>query len=212
MENYKDFINSIEPYEYSQYQNVSSRDKLMAYAIYFLYKNNVPLTYSYIVVATYKLFPEIFTVDKEFPNFPDPGKLQLSYMHSKYKQKSKKPAIITGTPKTGFAITKYGISVGKETYSIITNTPLDEKVTYVNTDKSRTGGALDYNKFIESKLFKEFKETGEIDKNYIWLHFEVTPFTQIRKIQRTLDDIRKYAHSVNDEMCINCIDLVLMEI
>lgn len=213
MENYKDLINSIKPYQYSQYQKVSSNEKLMAYAIYYLYQNNVPLTLTYIIVATFKFFPEKFCIDPEFSDFPDSGKLLRTYMHLKYSGKdSKRPTAITGTPKTGFALTKLGIAFAKETYAIVTNTPIDESIKYVNVDKSRTGGALDYNKFLTSKLYVNYKETGQINKNYIWSHFEVTPFTQIRRIKRTLDEIKKYALSVNDEKCVECINLILQEI
>lgn len=53
---YKEIINSIKPFDYSKYKDITSKERLMLYAAVFLERNNVPLTFNYLCVAAFNSF------------------------------------------------------------------------------------------------------------------------------------------------------------
>ena len=103
---YKEIINKLKPFEYSKYKNISSNEKLMIYAAYELEKKHVPLTFNYICIASFKLFPEKFCCDEEFKEFPSVDRLNRTYMHLKYVKKGK--PYLAGSVKDGYSITNFG--------------------------------------------------------------------------------------------------------
>ncbi|MBR6640974.1 MAG: hypothetical protein IKL08_02120, partial [Clostridia bacterium] len=81
---YREIINKLKPIEYSKYKDVTSNEKLMIYVASVLEKQNVPLTFNYICIATFKMFPDTFWCDEEFKEFPSIDRLNRTYMHLKY--------------------------------------------------------------------------------------------------------------------------------
>lgn len=213
MENYKDIINSINPYPQAQYQQISSNEKLMAYATYFLEKNDIPITNNNIYLVTFKFFPENFIEDKDFPNFPSVDVLARTYMHLKYTGKTK-PSYITGTTKEGFKLTSYGRAVAIETGNIINNTKIDSSVDVPITARRKVTSKsdLDYKNFIESECFHFFKATETLNLKLLWLYFNVIPFTEIERIKEKITLIKKYAASIDDSVCVNCCNQILEEL
>ena len=69
MNKYINFIKKIDRINPQNYSNVSSREKLVVYAMYFLEKNDIPLLFNYICIASFKLFPERFHFG-EFKQYP----------------------------------------------------------------------------------------------------------------------------------------------
>ena len=78
---FKETINAIEKIEYSKYASVSSNEKLCIYAAYYLEQRKVPLSFNYLCIATFKLFPDKFCVDEEFPEFPSVDRLNRTVLH-----------------------------------------------------------------------------------------------------------------------------------
>ena len=175
---YKDIINAIQPFDYSKYKDITSYERLMLYTAVYLEKNNVPLTFNYLCVASFKFFPQALCIDEEFPEFPSVDRLNRTYMHLKYV-KSGKPYIV-GTQGNGFNLTPYGRALAKETESIISNTKFDSSIKVPIVEKHKTGSLQDYTKFIASECFIKFKETGLLDMNLVWKYFNVIRF--IRKV------------------------------
>ena len=57
---YKDIINSLEPIEYSKYKDITSYEKLMIYVAKILEEKKVPLTFNYLCISAFKIFPDAF--------------------------------------------------------------------------------------------------------------------------------------------------------
>lgn len=204
---YKDIINSIQPLDYSKYKDIASYERLMLYAALFLDRNNIPITFNYLCVATFKFFPATFCIDEEFPEFPSVDRLNRTYMHLKYV--TNKPASLVGTQKDGFHLTPYGRAEAIQTEATITNTEIDESIKAPIVDSHKAGPRQDYDNFIKSECFSKYKETGSVDMNLVWKHFDVIPYTMMKKIKSTLNVIKKYASSVKDKECVDCVKLII---
>ena len=76
-------------------------------------------------------------------------------------------------------------------------------------DQHKKGSLQDYTKFSKSDLFIKYKLEDTIDLNNLWKFFNVIPYTQMSRIKKELDEIKKYAATINDKQCIECIKTIL---
>ena len=193
---YKDKINNLKEYDYSQYKDISSNEKLMAFVAYTLQKNMVPLTFNYICVSAFKRFPEKFCCDDEFKEFPSVDRLNRTYMHLKYVKKGK--PYITGSQAEGFKLTSYGESVAEEVEALLNNSKIDKTIVAPSVDQHKKGVGKDYAKFKESEAFEDYESTGVVNIIHLFEFFNVTPYTRIKMIISNLEDILSYAKQFND--------------
>lgn len=199
---YKDFIDNLKPVEYSKIKDITSYEKLMLYATNELEKNSVPLTFNYICIASFKLFPDKFCCDEEFKEFPSIDRLNRTYMHLKYVKKGK--SYIAGTMKEGFALTKLGKAMAAEVESLINSTKIDESIKPIPVDSHKKGSSQYYS-FIEDIGFKEYLENKSINLKHLWRFFDVAPFTKTKIIQDNLELILKYAEKLKNQECIDYV-------
>ena len=198
---YKEIINGLKPFEYSQYRNVSSYEKLMNYAAYSLEKMGVPLTFNYICIASFKMFPERFCCDEEFEEFPSVDRLNRTMMHLKYTDNP----CLTGKINTGYNLTKYGRIDAATTEAIIGNAVIDKGIKAPVVDGHKKGLGGDYLKLIQSDGYKKYLETGEIEPMFLWNFYGATPFTQLKTIKDNLSLVKQYA---NDSKDLKCLEFV----
>jgi hypothetical protein len=208
---YKEIIQNIKPFDYSQYVNISSNEKLAAYACYYLDKEGVPLTFNYICVACYKLFPDKFYFDEEFKEYPHIEKLNRTILHM---HTNKNYRIIIGSAKRGYQLTNAGRILAKQIESDILNKEIDNSIGRKKImDPHKKGVVQDYNKLLHSEFFINNKgSSGDIDLTFLWDFFQVIPYTQISKIKDYFIDVKNYAKSVNDEVCIDFCENILLKI
>lgn len=204
---YKDKINSLKKYDYSQYRNISSCEKLMTFAAYTLQNSKVPLTFNYLCIASFKLFPEKFCLDEEFKEFPSVDRLNRTYMHLKYVKKGK--PYITGTTGEGYKLTTYGEAVAEEVESLLNNSVIDKTIVAPQVDQHKKGISKDYTLFKESDGFKEYRENGKIDIIKVFEFFNVTPYTRIKMVNSNLEDIQSYAKQFKDKDLENYVGKVI---
>ena len=204
---YKDKINSLKKYDYSQYRNISSCEKLMTFAAYTLQNSKVPLTFNYLCIASFKLFPEKFCLDEEFKEFPSVDRLNRTYMHLKYVKKGK--PYITGTTGEGYKLTTYGEAVAEEVESLLNNSVIDKTIVAPQVDQHKKGISKDYTLFKESDGFKEYRENGKIDIIKVFEFFNVTPYTRIKMVNSNLEDIQSYAKQFKDKDLENYVSKVI---
>ncbi len=204
---YKEIINKLKPFEYSKYKNISSNEKLMIYAAYELEKKHVPLTFNYICIASFKLFPEKFCCDEEFKEFPSVDRLNRTYMHLKYVKKGK--PYLAGSVKDGYSITNFGKANALEVESIINNSVVDKSIKAPVVDKHKKGYGKDYMDFIESDGYKKYQLTGEVDIMFIWKFYNVIPYTQIKFVKNNMEDIKQYATEAKNLECVEFINKAL---
>ncbi len=204
---YREKIDTLKTIEYSKYSSITSYEKLMLYAATKLEEIGVPLTFNYLCVAAYNLFTDVFCLDNEFKNHMSPDRLNRTIMHLKYVKKGN--PYITGSPENGYQLTSYGRALAFEVDNIIKNGVVDNSVKAPVVDKHKKGSLQDYTKLIESEGYKKFVSENLVDMNLVWKHFNVIPYTQIKKIQATLKDVATYSKSIGDESCSNYIKLII---
>lgn len=203
---YKEIINDLKAIEYSKYRDITSNEKLMIYSAYILEKKKVPLTFNYICVASFKLFPEKFCCDEEFKEFPSVDRLNRTMMHLKYVKKGK--PYIAGSVENGYSLTTFGRANAIEVESIINNTEINQNIKAPTVDKHKKGISGDYLKLISTKEYIEFIESGKIDNMFIWKFYNVIPYTQIKFIKENLNIIKQYAKESSDESCITFVEKI----
>lgn len=204
---YREIINKLKPIEYSKYKDVTSNEKLMIYVASVLEKQNVPLTFNYICIATFKMFPDTFWCDEEFKEFPSIDRLNRTYMHLKYVPNGK--PYIAGTMKSGFKITSVGKAVAQNVESIIKNGISDSTIKAPPVDMHKKGFDKDYVGFKENQGYKEYEMTGKIDLMKMWSFFGITPYTQIKKTKDNLNNILEYAKNMNDKEFAEYVEKIL---
>lgn len=204
---YKDIINSYEAIDYSKYKDITSYEKLMLYVARELRKSGVPLTFNYLCVATFKIFPDVFCIDEEFKEFPSVDRLNRTLMHLKYVKKGK--PFITGSTKDGYELTALGKSLAEEVEAIINNTAIDKTVKVKAVDAHKKGFSKEYLNFIDGEGYKNFCLNNDVDLMYIWEFYNVTPFTRIKNITENLKDVLAYAKEQKNEECIEYVNLLL---
>jgi len=207
---FKDIINSIEPIEYSRYASVSSNEKLCIYASYYLETHNVPLSFNYICIATFKMFPDKFCVDEEFPEFPSVDRLNRTVLHC-VKPSNAKNRLLIGDVRLGYTMTKMGILVAKQVEMEI-NGHHEEVVKKKPVDDYKKGYLNDYQKFIKSDSYRIYVASKEIDLFYVWDYFEVFPYTEVDRIKKTLKNIGIAAKEKNDLICIELVNEIIRRI
>lgn len=203
---YKEIINDLKPIDYSKYKDITSYEKLMIFVAKKIEGKGVPLTFNYLCIAAFKIFPDVFCCDEEFREFPSVDRLNRTLMHLKYV-KTGKP-YITGSPKLGYSITKYGYMIAEEVETLIGYTEINKNIEKPVIDKHKKG-FNDYSEFISGEGYKNYLKTGEIDDMYIWSFFKVTPYTQLKSTIKNLKDILSYAKEQKDEKCIKYIEQII---
>ena len=204
---YRDIINNLKPIEYSKYKDITSYEKLMIYVAKVLEDKSVPLTFNYLCISAFKMFPDAFCCDEEFKEFPSVDRLNRTYMHLKYVKKGQ--SYITGTTKEGYKLTIYGRSIAEEVNAILLNTKVDKSISAPPVDTYKKGFSKDYIMFKKSEGYKDFEETKRIDLMYIWEFFNVTPYSRLKMINSYLKDILQYAKDSNDEECMEYVNEII---
>lgn len=203
---YKQQIDTLTPFEYSKYANITSNEKLMVYSAYLLEKMHIPLTFNYICIASFKLFPEKFCCDEEFREFPSVDRLNRTMMHLKYVKNGK--PYLAGTIENGYSLTSYGKANAIEVESIINNAASDKSIKAPTVDKHKKGIGGDYYRLIKSPEYKKYLETKHVDNMFVWSFYNAIPYTQIKTIKENLLMIRQYAKDLNDTDCLDFINII----
>jgi len=184
MDNYTSFIRKIKPFPESKYEGVSSREKLVAYAIYYLENNGIPSYFNYVCVAAFKMFPKRFHLG-DFEEYPHIEMLNRTILHLRPKENN----YAEGRVSTGYELTDLGYKVAKETEKILLGKKVaKQKGKAVKIDqKKKTVGIL-LTDIKNNEIFKKWKKDKEIDDNDLWVYFNVTPYSRIKFLQDTLKE------------------------
>ena len=208
---YKSIIDEIEAIDYDKYANVSSNEKLAIYASYVLKLKKIPLTFNYICIACFKLFPDKFYFDEEFKEYPHIEKLNRTILHLHTNKNSK---LLVGSAKSGYEMTKAGEIVAVQVEADIFNsTGNTTNVKNKIVDSHKKGIIQDYNKLINSEYYrsKTFEEM-DFDLDFVWGFFQVIPFTNLKYIEEYFLEIKRYSQIINDESCKMFCNLALSKL
>lgn len=189
-----DFIKNIKPIDYPKYASVSSREKLVVYAIDYLAINEIPLTFNNICIATFKLFPEKFYFSEDFKEYPHIEMLNRTILHLRPKERN----YATGSVGQSYALTKVGEEVAREVKAEIetgsSKPPVPKKVM----DAHKKTDTNDLNKLKKSSIYQTWLNDKSIDDMAIWAFFDVTPFTRLNEIKDNIKSVKTYAKDVDE--------------
>jgi len=200
MEKYINFIRSIKPLDYDKYKDVSSREKLAVYTMFFLENNKIPLIFNFICVAIYKLFPKKFYFG-DFEEYPHIEMLNRTILHLRPKERN----YAQGDVRKGYILTELGsetaLNVDRQLKGEISFSVSKNNDTVIDRVKNTPSKNL---KNIElAELYKIWERNKKIENSEIWKFFEVTPFTRIPYIKTKLKDLKSFAQDGKNNKIYN---------
>lgn len=212
---YREIILSVPVFKPEQYAHIGAGDyKYGACAAYYLKEKGVPLTMNYLGIAMFKMFPDLFYCDVDFKEYPSLDRLNREICMHMTITKKKEDAILAGSAKKGFQLTKYGEFLGKQIYESIIK-GLSEGVNArvkENVDSHKEGPSKEYYDIKNSAYFLEFTKTGQISKNAVWKLFKVIPFTQETTIKKKIKLAEAKALECNDTEVLEFLKRLLMQL
>ena len=212
---YREIILSVPVFKPEQYAHIGAGDyKYGACAAYYLKQHDVPLTMNYLGIAMFKMFPDLFYCDEDFKEFPSLDRLNREICMHMTITKKKEDAILAGSAKKGFQLTKYGEFLGKQVYDSIVSGSSSGVNTRVkeNVDSHKEGPLKEYQDIKKSIFFAEFCKTGQIAKNAVWKLYKVVPFTQETTIKKKIKLAESKAVECNDSDVLAFIAKLLLQL
>jgi len=201
---YADFIKKIQSFPYEKYAGVSSREKLVVYTIHYLKTNNIPLTFNNICIATFKLFPEKFYFSEEFKEFPHIEMLNRTILHLRPVERN----YASGSVKTDYELTALGEEIARQVERDIQQGNSSAPIIPKAMDEHKKTSHNDLHKIITSPIYKTWIESGTLEEMEIWDFYGVTPYTQLDKIKKSIDETRIYAKSSGNNKAVEFLDLM----
>lgn len=195
-----EFISNIVSVPFNDYSGVSSREKLVVYAIKYLSDNNIPATFDYVCMTAYKLFPEEFKLSDEFPDQADIAGLNRTLMHLRPSERN----LASGKPNTAYVLNENGIALAKQVEEGIIKKIFVKTESVSNHDKviSRKNDEL-YLSIIKSPIYLLYIENNIYSLDIIWRLFKTAPFSNMETTLEKIKTIKEIALSKNDSSCNN---------
>lgn len=190
-------VKSIGSLPYEKYSSVSSREKLVVYAMSYLEEIGIPLNFNNICVATFRLFPEKFYFSEDFKEYPHIEMLNRTILHLRPVERN----YATGSVKTDYALTTIGREIAKQVKTDIEVGVHNVAPKQVMDSHKKTSGN-DLRNLRSSLLFGKWVEGTSLDDMEIWDFFGVTPFTQVDKVKKYISEVSVYAKSVSDDEAV----------
>lgn len=202
MSKYSEIIEDIKPFDYSEYESISSREKLIVFTMDYLKSKGVPLTFNYICIGAFKLFPEKFYFSEEFNSYPHIEMLNRTILHLRPKERN----YASGSVRNNYELTPLGAEIAKEVRAEIQESnSLKPKKSPKLMDEHKQDPEIIYHDFTNSELYSIWEKNHTINEMDIWSYFDVTPYTQTEKIKLKLEQIKNIAKDKQDQTSINLI-------
>lgn len=195
-----DRIRAIKAFPFDRYAGISSREKLVVYAIKYLTEQNIETTFDHVCITAFKFFPEEFKLSAEFPEFPDIAGLNRTLMHLRPEDRD----LATGKTNTNYKLTKKGQALANMVAEGLEKGVYTISESVVRHDEvKRKLDAKNYIEFINNQVYKRYLSDNQYNLSLIWQMFEVIPFTNLEKLLAQLKNIIAIAESKNDAPCLN---------
>ena len=194
-----DKIRAIKAYPFNQYAGISSREKLVVYAIKYLTEQGIETTFDYVCVTAFKLFPEEFKLSAEFPEFPDIAGLNRTLMHLRPEDRD----LATGKTNTNYKLTKKGQALADMVSEGLEKGIYTAESVVRHDEVKKKLDEKDYLEFISKEAYKLFLSNNQYELTLIWQIFGVIPFTNLEKVLAKLKNIIDVAESKSDTSCLN---------
>lgn len=210
MNSYSDHILNISAVPYEKYAEVSSREKLIAYAICYLKECQIPTTFNNICITAFKLFPEKFYFSEDFKQFPHIEMLNRTILHLRPIERN----YAAGSVRSEYKLTPLGEEIARQVKAVILSGKSDrQSVLKVKPmDSHKKTSQNDLSKILKSEIYKEWLETEQVDEMKLWKFFEVTPFTQQEKVRSFIKQTKSFAASIKENNVIKFLDYIQTQI
>lgn len=204
MNKYINFIKKIDRITPQNYSNVSSREKLVVYTMYFLEKNGIPLLFNYICIASFKLFPERFHFG-EFKQYPHIEMLNRTILHLRPKENN----YAEGSVRGGYKITALGYHIAEEVEQEIKGGRFKKgNIKIVKIDQVKKTPDNFISKIEKDKIFLSWKNGNKIDDMDIWGFFGVTPYTRIDYVKKHIKEIQDFSKQTKNKEVLRFIKYI----
>lgn len=204
--NDSDKLRQIKEIDYDRYVDISSLEKLAAYAIKYLEDNDISTTWTNLVIATYYLFPRKFAISEDFIDFPNAERLNRTLMHL-VPPKGRNYAI--GSTKIDYTLTPLGRSIAEEVESTINKEAVVKNRKQKVISAIKTTPMTSYTDVKESDEYKKYIENKNFSDDMIWTLYKVIPFTQQEKILKKLVSGLRFAQEAGDTECAEFIEKMI---
>lgn len=186
MNNDVNFIRNIKPvFEVGAYEKISSREKLVVYAMLYLEKNNIKLLFNYICITAFKLFPERFGFG-EFLEYPHIEMLNRTILHLRPKENN----YAVGSVRQEYKITKLGYYIADEVDKQLKGELITKNIKPKEIDVVKKNPANDIKRIEQDKIFKKWIDKSMLEESDLWSFFKVTPYSRIDFIKKEIKDIK----------------------
>lgn len=199
-------LRCIKEVDYDRYVDISSLEKLAAYAIKYLNDNDIVTTWTNLVIAIYKLFPRRFAISEDFIDFPNAERINRTLMHL-VPPKGRNYAI--GSSKIDYTLTPLGKSIADEVELVIMREAKVKNRKQEVISSIKATPMTSYTEIIESSEYKNYCKRNDYSIDMIWTLYKVIPYTQQDKIIKKLNASLRYARENNDEQCIEFINKMI---
>lgn len=209
---YRDTILAIKPFTKEQCQRISSNEKLAAYTAKYLVEHDVPLTFDYLTVAMFRMYPEVFYLCEDFKEYPAGEKLNRTILH--LVDTKNKNNILAGSATKGYALTKYGELVANQTLATLNNenvAPLEKKMRERH-NPHKAGAEKEFNTLKSSSQYGEFIKTGKVSDFTAWRIYQVAPFTQNETLRASIKLAIVKAKEQSDEKLVEFANVLLAQL
>ena len=204
-----DFIKNITP-EFSSdaAQNISSREKLVAYTMLYLEKNNIPLLFNYICIATFKLFPDRFQFG-EFTEYPHIEMLNRTILHLRPKENN----YAEGSVRQEYRLTELGRHIANEVEKQLKGEISSIKIKQITPiDAVKKNPTNDLKKVEQNKVFQSWDSGSAISEADLWDFFKVTPYSRIDYLKKEIRDIKISAKNLNNKNVFDFMSFIKKKI
>lgn len=195
MNNIKNIIFKIcTPFDSEQYNNIDL-NRLAVYTIWFLNKNNIPITLENIIVSIFLMFPEKFSL-VGYKEYPDSNRVNRALLQLRPKYRN----WATGDVQRGFVLTDGGRVVLKQTKNLLDNPHNQSKK--LEPSKSRTRSLkTEMEKIVNSPIFQKYiqKKEDEISKMEVWEFLGAVPHTPPHFLREYMKKLRNEAEDSGHE-------------
>lgn len=177
-------------------------DRLTIYAIGVLEEKEIESTFDKIVVSTFKLFPERFSL-LGFIEYPDGKRVSDALLHCAYKTK----AWLIGNTQSGYKISEKGKSYLEQTKRIL-NKELELSKKYETQTKRKEKNFIDslkktlaYTKYIN-------KKENEIKANEITDFLRIPKYPNKSNFEKNLKKYLSYAKVLRDKSVEDFLEFI----
>lgn len=200
---------ALPSFELDRYGHIDL-NRLAVFAISYMQEHAIPVTFEYVVVTVYRMFPAKFALEG-FPNYPDATRVNRALLQLRPKYRG----WATGDVQHGFVLTETGTQVVEQTRRLLDNPDLAAAAhKRVSPKAPRTMlPAAELLEVERSRLYEKWKKgsSDEVDRYAIWELLQAYPYTPKEYLRDRLAHLRSQAHNLKRQDLVQFFEWVRKE-